>query len=57
MAAKQAQSIGVNCLKPAVSSVMSIMPVTGARTTAAKNAAMPITAKAVEGATKCGKTD
>ena len=57
MAAKQAQSIGVNCLKPAVSSVMSIMPVTGARTVAAKNAAMPTTANAVEEASKCGKTD
>lgn len=56
MAAKQAQSIGINCVKPAVSSVMSTMLVTGARTTAAKNAAMPTTANAVEEASKCGKT-
>ena len=46
MAAKQASNIGRRSVKHPVISVIKIMRVTGARTTAVKNAAMPTTAKA-----------
>ena len=47
MAAKQANNIGKRRVKDPVISVTRMMPVTGARTTAVKNAAIPTTAKAV----------
>ena len=37
-----------------VSSITRMMPVTGQRTTAVKKAAMPVTAKAVGSAPRCG---
>jgi hypothetical protein len=46
MAAKQASNIGRRSVKHPVISVTKMMPVTGALTTAVKNAAMPTTAKA-----------
>jgi hypothetical protein len=46
MAAKQASNTGKRSVKHPVISVTKMMPVTGARTTAVKNAAMPTTAKA-----------
>jgi hypothetical protein len=46
MAAKQANNIGRRSVKEPVISVTKMMPVTGERTTAVKNAAMPTTAKA-----------
>ena len=46
MAAKQASNIGRRSVKQPVISVTKTMPVTGARTTAVKNAAIPTTAKA-----------
>jgi hypothetical protein len=49
MAAKQASNIGRRRVKHPVISVTRIIPVTGARTTALKNAAMPTTAKAAGG--------
>ena len=47
IAAKQALSIGKSKVKLAVISVTRMMPVSGARTTAVKNAAIPTTASAV----------
>jgi hypothetical protein len=41
MAAKHASNIGRRSVKHPVISVTKMMPVTGARTTAVKNAAMP----------------
>ena len=46
IAVKQAASIGRSMGKLAVISITRTMPVTGARTTPVKNAAMPTTAKA-----------
>ena len=47
IAAKHALSIGKSSVKLAVISVTRMIPVTGARTTAVKNAAMPAMASAV----------
>jgi hypothetical protein len=47
IAAKQASTMGRRSVKHPVISVTKMIPVTGARTTAVKNAAMPTTAKAV----------
>ena len=46
MDAKQASNIGRRSVKHPVISVTKMMPVTGARTTAVKNAAIPTTTKA-----------
>ena len=45
MAAKQAPSIGSNSVTLEVISVARTIPVSGARTTPVKNAAIPTTAK------------
>ena len=55
MAAKQASNIGRRSVKHPVISVTRTIAVTGARTTAVKNAAIPTTAKAVGAAVKDGK--
>jgi len=52
IAVKHALSMGKSKVKLAVISVTKMIPVTGARTTAVKNAAMPTTPSAVgDGAT------
>ena len=55
IAVKQAASIESSCVSLEVSSITRMMPVTGQRTTAVKNAAMPVTAKAVGSVASVGE--
>ena len=57
MAAKHAPSIGNSIVRLPVISVIKTMPVTGARTTPVKKAAMPTTAKASGGTARLGSTN
>ena len=54
MAAKLASNIGRRSVKHPVISVTKMIPVTGARTTAVKKAAIPTTANAVGGSPRYG---